>query len=562
MNKALLVGLNQYAAQPGLLGCINDVIDVKDALITRSVVQSSDVVTLADAGATKPAILGALATLVGSLGPGDRGYFHFSGHGVRMPSADRNEPDGLDEVICPFEFDWTAETAITDNEILDVLGGLRLGAHLIMTFDSCHAGDFRRMPLARNSRPRTLAPPPGMHIPRGPISHGFRALGRAPNVTFVSAVMPWQLAADAAFDDRPNGAFTYYFLKEVGGSSAPVSEIVAAIEPALRLYEMTPIAEGTEASYFAVPAPRSDARSLALTSAPAFPAIATRVSALRAASVVFEQHWHTTVIGQPIGIVVRISAQNGELKASASTMLAGRTHSSPPIPITGNLTCPITLGFLGISLELAISDWRYERNAIDFSLGLALTSALPFIPRVHIARVPVHIEVGELTRDLTTPAVTSPSDLLAMLTLQQMTSAAQSREPSTARAFRDPRIQVVASGVAGWGPNWREDRIIRPFADRPRPDGLTRHSYDIGPQRGSGNVYVVGWLSDQETDFDFILHMGNHFFGGWGDIDWRVQGIYADIQPFPRTVNGARPESNGTPRAPEQPLASATHNGA
>lgn len=549
MNKALLVGVNQYAAQTPLNGCINDVIDVKAALIGRSIVQPSEAVSLCDSDATKPGILAALTTLVESLGKGDRGYFHFSGHGVRMPSTDLNEPDGLDEVLCPYEFDWTPDTAITDNELLQVLGSLKLGARLIMTIDSCHSGDFTRMLLARSGRPRTLVPPPGMRIPRGASKQGFRALGRAPNVTFVSAVMPWQVAADTSFEGRPNGAFTYYFLKEVDVSSAPVSDVVVAIEPSLRLYEMTPIAEGAETPYFVSPAPKAGIRSLTL--APPAPAIATRTLSTRAASVVFEQYWHTNFVGQQMGIAVRISALNGELSAYVSTTLMGKSHTSPPIRISGNLTCPIVLGFFGVSLELSISDWRYGGQAIDFVLGLALTSSLLFVPRVQVARVPVHIEVGELTRDLTTPAVTSPSDLLALLTLQQMTSSArfpteQPREPSTIRTFRDPRIQVVAADVAGWGPNWREDRVIRPFVDRPRPDGITRHSVDIGPQRGSGNVYVVGWLSDQETDFDFVLHMGNHFFGGWGDIDWRVQGIYADVQPFPRIASESRSETKGS----------------
>jgi hypothetical protein len=38
MNKALLVGVNSYAKQTGLSGCLNDVDDVKQALVRNKAV--------------------------------------------------------------------------------------------------------------------------------------------------------------------------------------------------------------------------------------------------------------------------------------------------------------------------------------------------------------------------------------------------------------------------------------------------------------------------------------------------------------------------------------------
>lgn len=522
MSKALLVGINQYAVQSGLFGCVNDVEDVKAALVARRAVAAGDIEVLVDAAATRQAILAALATLVESLGTGERGYFHFSGHGVRMDSADPNEPDGLDEVLCPHEFDWSAPTAITDNDVLDVVGSLKLGARLVVTIDSCHSGDFSRALLRRGSIPRTLVPPPGRVLRRGATVTGLRALSRAPNVTFVSAVSPWQLAADTAFEGRANGAFTHFFLAEVDRSLQPLAEVVAAIEPLLRPYEMTPVAEHGELPYFAAASrPADGAISRRELVAPAL----ARAVTVRAGSVVFEQQWTASLLGQPMTVAVRISAHSGELTADVTARVLGVGHTVPAIRIAGNLRRPISLGALGIMLELEISGWRNDGRSIHLDLELGATFGDGAQGRLRIARVPVEIDLGGLSRSL----VTSPAELLAAFALQ-----GPPPDMGMPRASREARIQVAASGVAGWGPNWREDRVIRPFQDRPRPDGITRHSVDIGPQRGSGNVYVVDWLSDQETDFDFILHMGNHFFGGWGDIDWRVHAVYADIQPFPR----------------------------
>jgi hypothetical protein len=173
-----------------------------------------------------------------------------------------------------------------------------------------------------------------------------------------------------------------------------------------------------------------------------------------------------------------------------------------------------------------------------------------FVPPVHLGQVPVSLPLAHLSRAALQPVAT-PADLVALLTLSGEAPSRSPESGAVVRAFRDPRLQVFASGVAGWGPNWREDRLIRPFANTPRPEGIQRAHVEIGPQRGSGNVYVIGWASAQETDFDFILHMGNNFFGGWGDIDWRVVGFYYDESPFPRaTADRALHTTNGRSLVP------------
>src|SRR4051812_4647113 len=151
MKKALLVGINRYEKQPLLSGCSNDIDDVMSHLV--SVGMSVDAVaTLKDEKATKLAILQGLRDLINGAADGDHLYFHFSGHGARMPTADIDEPDSADEVLCPYEFDWTHETAIIDNEILGVLDSLPSGIQLTFVVDSCHSGDFSRgLPLPANT---------------------------------------------------------------------------------------------------------------------------------------------------------------------------------------------------------------------------------------------------------------------------------------------------------------------------------------------------------------------------------------------------------------------------
>jgi hypothetical protein len=419
MNRALLVGVNAYDTQTHLAGCINDVEDVRKALVDRGTVDASNVVVLTDHGATKNAILTLLAQLVDGLAEGDCGYFHFSGHGVRMASSDPEEPDGRDEVLCPYEFDWTADTAIVDNEILAILGGLQLGARLVVTIDSCHSGDFARFAPIPNAKPRTLRPPKGTSSTRGPTRLGFRAAGRAPNVTFVSACSPWQTAADAAFGGRPNGAFTYYFLQHLASAPADMTltDDVVALEPPLQDYEMTPVAENGGVPYFSAPRTTNGKR----TPAHVVPAPLARATAeTRAGVVVFDQAWHAGLLGQDVRVGVRIVAMNGQLTSFATVGLLGHTLASPPIPTAGNLTYPMSLGFFGLRMILTVSEWSYSPLAIRFVLEVDLGSSLGFVPRVRVARVPVQINLATLPRDLGTASIRSPSDLLALLTLQQM----------------------------------------------------------------------------------------------------------------------------------------------
>jgi hypothetical protein len=418
----------------------------------------------------------------------------------------------MDEVLCPHEFDWTHETALADHELLTMLAVLPLGARVILSIDACHSGDFSRG-LSLRGKPRTLTPPAGLRS-RGPTVRGFRAAAHAPNITFVSACAPWQTATEATFEGRTNGAFSYFFVGK--SANTTLDETITAIEKPLQEFAMTPIADNA-AIAFCVQGARTLTAPFRLG------------NVVRAGTTVFERHWQTNLIGQPVEVDVRITAANGELAAHVLTRAFGAMFTSPAIRIAGNVKTAIDLGLFGVQVVMTVSDWAFSRGAIDFVMQLELANDRAFVPRT---RAPVHIDVTQLVSSQRSPAVQRPPP------------PTESREITV---YKDPRVRVVASGIASWGPNWREERIIRPFQDRPRPDGIVRANVpQIGPQRGSGHICVVGWLTSDETDFDFVLQISNHFFGGWGDIDWRVEGTHVDVLPF------RRPRSTPTSLANER----------
>src|SRR6516162_11950800 len=114
MNRAFLVGINKYPSQP-LKGCVNDVVDMANFLVSKCNFAMEDIRLLVDERATKAAIIERLDWLLKGLKSGDRILFHYSGHGVQLPARNiQGEVDSLDEAICPVDFDWTDEHTIRD----------------------------------------------------------------------------------------------------------------------------------------------------------------------------------------------------------------------------------------------------------------------------------------------------------------------------------------------------------------------------------------------------------------------------------------------------------------
>src|SRR5215813_3086299 len=128
MNRALLVGINEYQGSP-LAGCVNDVTSMAAVLSGRCGFAKDDIRLLVDSRATTEGIRERLQWLVKGVVPGDRILFHFSGHGIQTASRDRvsAEVDGLDEAICPVDFDWTDKHMIRDKEFAQIFAAVPPG---------------------------------------------------------------------------------------------------------------------------------------------------------------------------------------------------------------------------------------------------------------------------------------------------------------------------------------------------------------------------------------------------------------------------------------------------
>jgi hypothetical protein len=256
MKKALLVGINDYpGSQNDLQGCVNDITNVYDVLVKYFDFASADVALLQDKRATKAAILEGLKALVTRAASGDTLVFHYSGHGSQVRDTEGDElADGLDEIICPWDFDWDGGF-IKDDDFAAIFAGLKQGIALEVILDSCHSGTgTREMILDRTTlrcgavvgagvgaldehalwssrhciRPRYLAPPADIAHRADEVFGGDLKRRRAGedvalNHVLWSACKSNQYSADADIGGKPAGAFSYFFCRHIRDTAGKVT---------------------------------------------------------------------------------------------------------------------------------------------------------------------------------------------------------------------------------------------------------------------------------------------------------------------------------------------------
>ena len=105
---AVLVGCNYPHTEFKLHGCVNDVVAMRDVLLTKFHFDPDHVELLTDVPVPGSLILptganikAALNRMVDMAEAGDVLFFHFSGHGTTISSLEPGQPFRQDEAIVP-----------------------------------------------------------------------------------------------------------------------------------------------------------------------------------------------------------------------------------------------------------------------------------------------------------------------------------------------------------------------------------------------------------------------------------------------------------------------------
>ncbi|RZR72994.1 hypothetical protein BHM03_00019014 [Ensete ventricosum] len=174
---------------------------------------------------TKENLRMAMRWLVSGCESGDSLVFHFSGHGVQRLDPSGDEVDGLDEALCPLDFE--ANGSIVDDEINETLvRPLPRGVKLHALVDSCHSGtvlDLRY--LCRLSRWSTLYLKP---------SHSHQSGWFEVHVHYI--MKPFCFAQGRALaGSTSTGAMTYSFIQAIENEPGTTyGRLLTAMRSAIR----------------------------------------------------------------------------------------------------------------------------------------------------------------------------------------------------------------------------------------------------------------------------------------------------------------------------------------
>jgi hypothetical protein len=246
--RAVLVGINTYPRAPQLAGCQNDVLDLADLLVAPAPngcnFPYDDVRVLTDVfpnDTTTAGIRAALEWLVAGAAAGDRLYFHYSGYGDRLVTVDT--AGGITryhDVICPVDYDFTFEHAISNDDFRQIFALLPNGVEFIWTSDCCHSGDLTT-PKCRS--PRDYPSPPGpmqFRICAANAKFGgprdFAGAIGGLNGAFLGACSSAEKAGETDDSSHPNGIFAFYLLQALKGPAGltmPLAPLVAAVTAAI-----------------------------------------------------------------------------------------------------------------------------------------------------------------------------------------------------------------------------------------------------------------------------------------------------------------------------------------
>lgn len=237
-NRGLLFGLNTYAGSP-LAGCVNDIIDTGNFSATKRDFYRYNIRLLTDARCKAKDMRDRLLAFAKALKSGEKGLVQFSGHGTQVAARNKeHELDGLDEVLCPIDFDFTPGRMIIDDELFDIFKRIPKGVKLTFISDSCHSGDLTREIKQYKTRnfpiPADVAWRNAAAIEKGCKVERSLTDGKL-DIAFISGCRSDQTSADAHFGNRPNGALTYFLLKTASAADpkTPVKDLMVAVNKAL-----------------------------------------------------------------------------------------------------------------------------------------------------------------------------------------------------------------------------------------------------------------------------------------------------------------------------------------
>ena len=212
---AVLAGSNFLGTENQLAGCINDLIDVRKMIEGTGITILAD---LRDAQMTTANWKAALMNAAAIAQPGDVIFHMHSHHGATLPDA--NEPNGVEEIWCPNDFDWSPEHMI-DEEWLShtLLASMKTGVRWVDWADCCHAGNSFRGLWCPGEKPRFIPNPDLKDFDAKKVSPIVVSHQNVKGILLAGCRCD-QTSADAYINGEHCGAFSHSMEQAIAGNPA------------------------------------------------------------------------------------------------------------------------------------------------------------------------------------------------------------------------------------------------------------------------------------------------------------------------------------------------------
>ncbi|TEB20449.1 peptidase C14 [Coprinellus micaceus] len=208
-KKALLIGINYVGTDNALHGCVNDALNLRKFITEKWGYNQDDITMLTDdpnvskIRPTKANIIAQLQELVKDAQQNDGLFLFYSGHGKQIQNVDGSEADGMDEVICPVDFD--EEGYIEDDYLKElVVDPLPAGCRLTVIFDCCNSGSALDLLYTYGHKGHILNGANPDDPKRSPA-----------DVVYLSGCRDDQVGIDAVEEGRATGALSHAFVENL-----------------------------------------------------------------------------------------------------------------------------------------------------------------------------------------------------------------------------------------------------------------------------------------------------------------------------------------------------------
>jgi hypothetical protein len=222
VKRALLVGINYANSSDELNGCINDVKNIRNFLISNCGYNSDNIVMITDETPIKPTFKNLqenVKSLVNNCLQGDTLFWYYSGHGSVIRDTNGDETNGQDEVIIPI--DYKTAGVITDDWLFEnLVAKVPKGVALWAFTDCCHSGTILDLKYNYKSN---------CQFKKGKVTSGMsynpldwtdnflfsreRSKDIQGNVFLYSGCLDNETSADAYIAKQSQGAFSYCLME-------------------------------------------------------------------------------------------------------------------------------------------------------------------------------------------------------------------------------------------------------------------------------------------------------------------------------------------------------------